>query len=140
MYRVTVTFAAVSVFILAAPPAAAQSLGAGNTTCAQFLRAARSGDILYHQASNWLLGYVSGRDAALKAARASTMNLTGDQIMKSAADYCEAHPAATIATAAAEWYPSLPKDAEVPSQSQPSRSWMLDLNARPSVPGGRRGP
>jgi hypothetical protein len=133
--------AAVFLFVLASP-SAAQSFGAGNTTCAQFLRAARSGDILYHQASNWLLGYVSGMNTALKAAKAPTpaMNLTSDQVMKSAADYCEAHPTATIAAAAAEWYPSLPKEAEAPQSGPPSRSWMLDLNARPSLPGGRRGP
>jgi hypothetical protein len=133
-----IVFAAALLLALAASPAAAQSFGAGNTTCAQFLRAARSGDILYHQASNWLLGYVSGMNAALAAANGPAIKLTNEQIMKSAGDYCETHPGATIAAAAAEWFPSLPKEAAAPAQPQGSRSWTLDLNQRPSVPGGRR--
>ena len=125
--------------LMAAPAGAQSSFGAGATTCAQFLRAARSSDILYHQASNWLLGYVSGMNAALRAANAQApaMNLTADQVLKSAGNYCEANPARTIATAAAEWYPSLPKEAaEAPASGE--RSWVLDLNKRPSQPGVQR--
>ena len=64
-------------------PARAQTLhGVGNTTCSQFLRAARMSDMLYHQASNWLLGYVSGMNAALAStgASAAAVNLSNDQI------------------------------------------------------------
>ena len=98
-------------------PARAQTLhGVGNTTCSQFLRAARMSDMLYHQASNWLFGYVSGMNAALAStsASASVVTLSNDQIAKSAGDYCEANPTKTIANAAAEWYPTLPRQAAAP--------------------------
>src|SRR5437868_1834924 len=41
--------------------ASAQAIyGMAGVQCGQYLKAARSSDILYHQASQWLLGYVSG--------------------------------------------------------------------------------
>jgi hypothetical protein len=38
--------------------------------------------------------------------------------MRSAGDYCEANPGKTIAGAAAEWYPSLPRQAAAPAPEQ----------------------
>ena len=50
-------------------PAPAQSqYGMAGVPCSQFTKAARSSDILYHQASQWLLGYISGMNAAMKVA------------------------------------------------------------------------
>jgi hypothetical protein len=128
---------------LAVTSAGAQSFGAGSTTCTQFLRAARGSDILYYQASNWLLGYVSGMNAALRATGggATAMNLTNSQLLKSAGDYCQANPTSTIADAATAWYPSLPKQAEAPPpppQQQHSSGWTIDLGKAPASPGGRR--
>jgi hypothetical protein len=101
--------------------------------CSQYTKAARTSDILWHQASQWLLGYVSGMNAALKAVRGSAppINLTNDQVLKSAGDYCEANPTRTIANAANEWYPSLPMQSEpqVSKQSEPQDSIRLNLTA-----------
>lgn len=120
-------------------PAHAQSLhGMANTTCSQFLRAARMGDMLYHQGANWLLGYVSGMNAALASAggaAGSVLALSNDQILKSAGDYCEANPTMTLANAAARWYPSLPRQAVAPVQAPPRERTYEHLNrpfARPS--------
>ena len=136
----TLARAAVTAALLALMPAMARAQamhGAGNTTCQQFLRAARSSDILYHQASNWLLGYVSGMNAALASTGASAVavKLSNDQILKSAGDYCEANPAKTIANAAAEWYPSLPRQAAAPvAQPEAPRNYdhLKKPFARPS--------
>jgi len=138
-------FAALLAFAVALIPreAASQSVhGAAGTTCQNFNRAARMNDILYVQASNWLLGYVSGMNSALKASGNSqvVVTLNNDELMNSAGRYCDANPQKTIANAAAEWYPTLPKqaDAQQPqqSQSQPSRGWTIDLNQSPrSRPG-----
>ena len=127
--------AAVSLFALTATPAGAQSsCDAAGTTCAQFLRA-RASDGLNRQASNWLFGYASGLTAGLKAGKHPTvLTLTNDQLLKSAADYCQANPGATIADAASAWVP-LPPQPEPPS---PSRGFFLDLGTRPTNPGGRR--
>jgi hypothetical protein len=92
-------------------PAAAQAqkkFGAANVLCSQYTKAARTSDIVYHQASNWLLGYVSG--------------------MKSALDYCTANPGATIAGAAGQWYAQMPKQAEPPPQQAQSPTPSKDDN------------
>jgi hypothetical protein len=123
--------------------AAAQSAhGVANTTCQQFNRAARANDILYIQASNWLLGYVSGMNSALKASGSTSavIALGNDELMNSAGRYCDANPQKTIANAAAEWYPTLPRQAEAPQpqqqQSQRPSGWTIDLNQAPrSRPG-----
>ena len=83
----------------------AQIFGMAGVQCSQYTKAARGSDILYHQASQWLLGYVSGMNAAMKVAKGTTplANLTNDQILKSAGDYCESHPASNLANAANEW-------------------------------------
>lgn len=112
---------------------AQSSFGVAGVLCSQYTRAARSSDILWHQASQWLLGYVSGMNAALAAVKGSDppINLTNDQVLKSAGDYCEANPTSTIANAAGEWYALLPKQSEpqVTRQSEPQDSIRLDLTA-----------
>jgi hypothetical protein len=84
--------------------------------CSQYTKAARTSDIVYHQASNWLLGYVSGMNAANAA---TAVHLTNDQVLKSALDYCTANPGATIAGAAGQWYAQMPKQAEPAAQQPP---------------------
>lgn len=118
---------AASLFVFAEAPAHAQtSQGLGNVSCGQFLKAARSGDILYHQASSWLMGYASGLNAASGGA---AVTLSGDQLMKSAGDYCESNPGGTLAQAAGQWHASRPVQAAQPQQPQSGeRRWMLDLN------------
>ena len=133
--RIVVRAAAFAAFLVALMPlsAHAQALhGVGNTTCNQFLRAARMSDMLYHQASNWLLGYVSGMNAALASTSASgsVVNLSNDQILKSAGGYCEANPGKTIANVAAEWYPSLPRQAAAPL-AQPEAPRNYDYLSKP---------
>jgi hypothetical protein len=124
---------------LTAPSAHAQSyFGMAGVQCSQFIKAARSSDILYHQASQWLLGYVSGMNAAMKVAKGATplANLTNDQVLKSAGNYCEANPESNLANAANEWYASLPKQtdpqaAEAKPQSRGSGSLILNLDNAP---------
>jgi hypothetical protein len=138
--RIVVRVAAFAAFPVALMPLSShtQTLhGVGNTTCNQFLRAARMSDMLYHQTSNWLLGYVSGMNAALASTSASgsVVNLSNDQLLKSAGDYCEANPGKTIANAAAEWYPSLPRQAAAPlAQPEAPRNYdhLKKPFARPS--------
>ena len=129
---------AASLLVLLPISPRAQTLhGVSNTTCSQFLRAARMSEMLYHQASSWLLGYVSGMNAALASAggaAGSVLSLSNDQLMKSAGDYCEAHPTKTIANAAAEWYPSLPRQVAAPPAAPPPERNYDHLNkpfARP---------
>ena len=58
----------VAATLACACPATAQAqkqFGAANVLCSQYTKAARTSDIVYHQASNWLLGYVSGMNAAM---------------------------------------------------------------------------
>ena len=47
----------------------------------------------------------------MNAALKTTLSLTNDQLLKMAGDYCEAHPANTIAQAAGEWYAAIPRPA-----------------------------
>jgi hypothetical protein len=126
--------AAVSLFALTAPPAGAQSsFDAASTTCAQFLKA-RAGDALHRQASNWLYGYASGLAAGLNAGKQpAAVPLANDQLLNSAADYCQANPGATIANAASAWVPQ-PQPAPEPA---PIRDFFLNLK-RPTNPGGRQ--
>lgn len=113
-----------SLLALAAPAHAQTAQGLGAITCGQFNKAARSGDILYHQASSWLMGYASGLNAASGAA---TVNLTSDQLMKSAGDYCAANPGGTLAQAAGQWHAGRPVQSATPQQGG-DRRWWLDLN------------
>ena len=129
---------AAALFALLALPVQAQPLhGAGNVLCRDFLRAGRSSDILYHQAANWILGYVSGMNAALARSNGTTAapNLSNDQLLKSVADYCDANPGSTIAAAANQWYGTLPQQAEALKEvSKPagkSGSFILNLDRPP---------
>jgi len=126
MVRATLV-AATLVALLAAPAQAQKQFGAANVLCSQYTKAARTSDIVYHQASNWLLGYVSGMNAANAAA---AVNLTNDQVLKSALDYCTANPGATIAGAAGQWYAQMPKQAEPAAQPQqpPQQAQSKDDN------------
>ena len=130
--------AATLAVLLSAPAQAQKQFGAANVPCSQYTRAARTSDIVYHQASNWLLGYVSGMNAGLQSSNASAViNLTNDQLLKSAIDYCTANPSATIAAAAGQWYAQLPKQAEPPPQQAQSKddNWIrLNLEAPARTP------
>jgi hypothetical protein len=101
-------------------PLAQPALGAGGTLCSQYTRAARSSDILYHQASNWLLGYVSGISEAMRTpGHASPLDgVSGDQVLRAATEYCEIHPSVTIAGAANVWLAAAPRPAPSPQQSE----------------------
>ena len=125
--------AAIFAVLLSAPAQAQKQFGAASVLCSQYTKAARTSDILYHQASNWLLGYVSGMNAALQPSNAvAVINLTNDQVLKSAIDYCTANPGATISGAAGQWYAQLPKQAEPPPQQAQSKddNWIrLNLEA-----------
>jgi hypothetical protein len=111
------------------------TFGMAGVQCSQYIKAARASDILYHQASQWLLGYVSGMNAAMKVAKGTTplTNFTNDQVLKSAGDYCEANPGSNLANAANEWYASLPKQTEPQAaQKDPNdNSLTLSLDQAP---------
>lgn len=128
---------AVAWLLLAASSAQAQShFGMAGVQCREFMKAARSGDMLYHQASQWLLGYVSGMNAA--KGTTPTVRLSNDQVLKSAGDYCEANPASNLANAANQWYATLPKQADPQAAAEAkqeaprgSGSLMLNLDNAP---------
>ncbi|MEX2035999.1 MAG: hypothetical protein WEA28_12475 [Xanthobacteraceae bacterium] len=61
---------------------------------------------------------------------AAVINLTSGQALKSVGDYCEAHPAGTIADAAAAWQASLPQQAARPPERS-SGSLILNLDRAP---------
>jgi hypothetical protein len=130
--------AALLAILAAASAASAQSsLGMGGVLCRDYLRAARNSDILYHQASQWLLGYASGMNGALKAMNGAepAVSLNSDQALKSAMSACDANPAGTLAQAVEGWYASLPKQAAAPAEAKPqskSGSLMLNLDTAPS--------
>jgi hypothetical protein len=108
---------------------AQKQFGAANVLCSQYAKGARSSDVVYHQASNWLLGYVSGMNAAMASSNAAAVvHLTNDQVLKSALDYCTANPGATIAGAAGQWYAQMPKQAEPPPQQAQSQAPSKDDN------------
>ncbi len=129
------------VWLLSLPTAlvhAQSTFGMAGVQCSQYLKAARSSDMLYHQASQWLLGYVSGMNAAMKVAKGSApqVALTNDQVLKATGNYCETNPGSNLANAANEWYASLPKQvdpqqAEVKSESK-GGSLILNLDNAPS--------
>ena len=128
---------AVALLAVTAPAAHAQSgYGMAGVLCSQYNKAARSSDILYHQASQWMLGYISGMNAAMKVARGTTpqTNLSNDQVLKSAGDYCEANPASNLANAANEWYASVPKqtDPQLVQKDPNDHSLTLNLDRAPS--------
>ena len=106
--------------------------GAGDVLCSQYLKAARTSDILYHQASNWLLGFVSGMNAALRATKdeAAVVTIGNDEVLKAAWDYCASNPSSRIASVAETWYAMLPKQMEAakPAEEKKSGGWTIDLN------------
>jgi hypothetical protein len=123
--------AAVLAAFVATPALAQKQFGAAGVLCSQYIKGARTSDIVYHQAANWLLGYVSGVNAAQAAnGGPPVINLTNDQVLKSAANYCAANPSATIASAAGQWYATLPKAApEPPRATREDNSIRLNLEA-----------
>ena len=62
-------------------------------------------------------------------------NLTNDQILKSAGDYCENHPASNLANAVNEWYASLPKqtDPQAAQKDPQDNSLTLSLDRAPKI-------
>jgi hypothetical protein len=122
---------------LTAPVHAQSYYGMAGVQCSQYSKAARSSDILYHQASQWLLGYVSGMNAAMRVAKGTTpsASLTSDQVLKSAGDYCEANPASNLANAVNEWYASLPKqtDPQAVQKDPQDNSLTLSLDRAPKI-------
>ena len=114
--------------------------------CSQYSKAARSSDILYHQASQWLLGYVSGMNAAMKVAKGTTplATFTNDQVLKSTGAYCDANPASNLANAANEWYATVPKQTDptavVKDPSDNSLTLSLDRAPKKADPQRPAGP
>ena len=123
---------------LAAASAHAQSyFGMAGVPCSQYTKAARSSDMLYHQASQWLLGYISGMNAAMKTAKGTTplATYTNDQVLKSTGAYCETNPASNLANAANEWYATLPKQTDPMAvvKDPNDNSMTLSLDRAPKI-------
>jgi len=59
--------------------------------------------------------------------------INGDQILRSATQYCETNPGSTIAAAANVWYAAAPKPTAAPQQAEAKKdddSWVrLNLTA-----------
>ena len=132
-----IAYAGAWLLYLTASVPAQSHYGMAGVQCGQYTKAARSSDILYHQASQWLLGYVSGMNAAMKVTKGTTplANLTNDQVLKSAGDYCEANPASNLANAVNEWYASLPKqtDPQAAQKDPQDNSLTLSLDRAPKI-------
>lgn len=130
-------YASACLLSLTAPVRAQTYYGMAGVQCSQYTKAARSSDILYHQASQWLLGYVSGMNAAMRVARGTTPppHLTSDQVLKSAGEYCEANPASNLANAVNEWYAALPKqtDPQAVQKDPQDNSLTLSLDRAPKI-------
>jgi hypothetical protein len=113
------------------------AFGMAGVLCSQYSKAARSSDMLYHQASQWLLGYVSGMNAAMKTAKGTTplATFTNDQVLKSTGAYCDANPASNLANAANEWYATLPKETDpaVAVKDPSDNSLTLSLDRAPKI-------
>jgi hypothetical protein len=111
------------------------TFGMAGVLCSQYSKAARGSDMLYHQASQWLLGYVSGMNAAMRAAKGTTplATYTNDQVLKSTGEYCDANPGSNLANAANEWYTTLPKqtDPAVAVKDPSDNSLTLSLDRAP---------
>ena len=112
------------------------TFGMAGVLCSQYTKAGRSSDMLYHQASQWLLGYISGMNAAMKTAKGTTplATYTNDQVLKSTGAYCETNPASNLANAANEWYATLPKqtDPTVVVKDPSDNSTTLSLDRAPA--------
>ena len=132
-----VTSAAGLVVWIAAAAHAQGTFGMAGVLCSQYTKAARSSDMLYHQASQWLLGYISGMNAAMKTAKGTTplATYTNDQVLKSTGAYCETNPASNLANAANEWYATLPKqtDPTVAVKDPSDNSMTLNLDRAPKI-------
>jgi hypothetical protein len=131
-YRVRIGLMAILLASLATAAQAQTNYGAGDVLCSQYLKAARTSDILYHQASNWLLGFVSGMNAGLRTAgnQAAVVTISNDDILKSAWDYCATNPTSKISSVAETWYAMLPKQVEAPKAAEGKKSsgWTIDLD------------
>lgn len=125
-----IAVAAVWVLSLPATSSAQGHYGMAGVPCSQYIKAARASDILFHQASQWLLGYLSGLNAA--GGTAAVANLSNDQILKLAGDYCEANPTSNLVSAANA---SLPRQIEPQTaQKEPQdNSLTLSLDRAPRI-------
>jgi len=132
-----VTSAAGLLALMAATAQAQGSFGMAGVLCSQYSKAARSSDMLYHQASQWLLGYVSGMNAAMKTAKGTTplATFTNDQVLKSTGEYCDANPASNLANAANEWYATVPKQTDPTAvvKDPSDNSLTLSLDRAPKI-------
>ena len=128
---------AAGLLVLMAAAAQAQgTFGMAGVLCSQYAKA-RSSDPLYQQASQWLLGYISGMNAAMRTAKGTTplATFTNDQVLKSTVAFCEANPASNLANAANEWYATLPKqtDPAVAVKDPSDNSMTLNLDRAPKI-------
>jgi hypothetical protein len=132
-----VTSAAGLLALMTAPTQAQGTFGMAGVLCSQYSKAARSSDMLYHQASQWLLGYISGMNAAMKTAKGTTplATYTNDQVLKSTGTYCETNPASNLANAANEWYATLPKQTDPMAvvKDPNDNSMTLSLDRAPKI-------
>jgi hypothetical protein len=120
------------------PSVSAQSIfGMAGVQCSQYTKAARGSDMLYHQASQWLLGYISGMNAAMRTAKGTTplATFTNDQVLKSTGVFCDANPASNLANAANEWYATLPKQTDPTAvvKDPNDNSMTLSLDRAPKI-------
>jgi len=121
------------------------TFGMAGVLCSQYAKGAhssdkkgvRSPDVIYQQASQWLLGYISGMNAAMRVAKGTTplATYTSDQVLQSTVAYCEANPASNLANAANEWYATLPKQTDPTAvvKDPADNSLTLSLDHAPKI-------
>jgi hypothetical protein len=98
--------------ITTATPAAAQTyLGAGGVSCDEYVEMRRTGDAIGRSVDQWLLGYVSGLNFAMKAVRQvdPLIATEGSQVVSYVTRYCAANRGAQVVKAANDFYFALPK-------------------------------
>ena len=129
---------AAGLLVLTVATAQAQgTFGMAGVLCSQYTKAARSSDMLYHQASQWLLGYISGMNVAMRTAKGTTplATFTNDQVLKSTGVFCETNPASNLANAANEWYATVPKQTDPTAvvKDPNDNSMTLSLDRAPKI-------
>ena len=116
MMRSTFTSAAISaalaLTLVSNHDAQAQTyMGSGGILCGKFVASTRSADARFMEVTQWLLGYVSGLNKALKVVHGTDrlINIESEKVPIYVLRYCEANPDKTALNGANDYFFSLPK-------------------------------
>src|SRR4051794_30433181 len=85
--------------------------GAGGTPCNRFLTGATNRSLAYYEASEWLLGYASGKNSARTATNVidPLLSTNSANLVTFVEGYCASNPEHPIVKAADDWFKALAK-------------------------------